>query len=80
MHHNALRGDLLKYGYVFPQGGTHISTLIAPVEDPGSALPESARIVLKLLINTFTALEGQISQLDGEINRRSKADLPVSAP
>jgi transposase len=71
---NALRGHLLEYGYIFPQGSTHVATLIAQVEDPGSALPESARVVLKLLIDTLTALEGQISQLDGEINRRSKAD------
>ncbi len=71
---NALRGHLLEYGYIFPQGSTHVATLIAHVEDPGSDLPESARVVLKLLIDTFTALEAQISQLDGEINRRSKAD------
>jgi transposase len=71
---NALRGHLLEYGYVFPQGVTHVATLVAHVEDPRSALPESARLVLKLLIDTFTALEGQIAQLDGEINRRSKAD------
>ena len=31
----------------------------------------------KLLIDTFTALEAQIKELDGEINRRSKAD-PVA--
>src|SRR5262249_37878192 len=43
-------------------------------EDPQSSLPESARLVLKLLIDIFTALEGQIAELDGEINRRSKAD------
>jgi transposase len=71
---NALRGHLLEYGYVSPQGVTHVATLVAHVEDPGSALPENARLILKLLIDTFTALEGQIAQLDGEINRRSKAD------
>ena len=71
---NALRGHLLEYGCVFPQGSTHVAALIAQVEDSGSALPESARVVLKLMIDTFTALEGQIAQLDGEINRRSKAD------
>jgi len=71
---NALRGHLLEYGYIFPQGITHLATLVALVDDPESCLPESARVVLKLLIDTFTALEAQISQLDGEINRRSKAD------
>ena len=32
------------------------------------------RIILKLLIDTFTALEAQIAALDAEINRRSKSD------
>jgi transposase len=71
---NALRGHLSEYGYVFPQGITHIATLVAHVEDPRSSLPESARLVLRLLVDTFTALERQIAELDGEINRRSKAD------
>ena len=74
---NALRGHLSEYGYVFPQGITHVATLVAHVEDPRSSLPESARVVLKLLVDTFTALEGQIAELDGEINRRSRAD-PVA--
>jgi hypothetical protein len=30
-------------------------------------------VVLRLLIDTFTALEAQIKELDGEINRRSRA-------
>jgi len=47
---NALRGHLLEYGYNFPQGITHLATLVALVDDPESCLPESARVVLKLLI------------------------------
>jgi transposase len=70
---NALRGHLFEYGYVFPQGITHVSTLVAHLEDPQSSLPESARVILKLLADTFTALEAQITELDAE-NRRSKAD------
>ena len=71
---NALRGHLLEYGYVFPQGISHVATLVGLVEDPQSSVPESARIILKLLVDTFTALDGQIAALDSEINRRSKAD------
>jgi transposase len=71
---NALRGHLLEYGYVFPQGIAHVATLVALVEDLHSSLPESVRIILKLLVDTFTALEGQIAELDAEINRRSKTD------
>jgi len=74
---NALRGHHPEYGYVFRQGITHAAALIAHVEDPNASLPESAQVVLRLLINTFTALEAQIKELDGEINRRSRAD-PVA--
>ena len=71
---NALRGHLLEFGYVFPQGISHVATLVGLVEDPQSSVPESARIILQLLVDTFTALDGQIAALDAEINRRSKAD------
>jgi transposase len=37
-------------------------------------LPESARAILKVLIETFTALEVQIKQLDIEINKRAKSN------
>ena len=70
---NALRGHLLEFGYVFPQGISHVATLVGLVEDLQSSLPESARIILQLLVDTFTALDGQIAALDAEI-RRSKAD------
>jgi Transposase len=74
---NALRGHLSEYGYVFRQGITHAATLVAHVENPNSSLPERARVILRLLIDTFSALEMQIKELDGEINRRSRAD-PVA--
>jgi transposase len=71
---NALRGHLMEYGYVFPKGITHVEALVALVEDLQSALPDSARVILKLLIDTFTALEAQITALEAEINQRSKSD------
>jgi transposase len=74
---NALRGHLAEYGYIFPQGITHAPTLIAHVEDPDTPLPESARVILKVLIETLKALEPQIKQLDAEIAQRAKAD-PVA--
>jgi transposase len=69
-----LRGHLSEYGYTFAQGITHVPALIDQVEDPNTTLPESARSILKILIETFTALEAQIKQLDVEINRRAKAE------
>src|SRR6516164_4375155 len=71
---NALRGHLMEYGYVFPKGITHVETLVAVVEDPRSSLPDSVRVILKLLVDTFTALEAQITALDAEIRQRSKSD------
>ena len=46
---NALRGHLTEYGHVFPKGITHVETLVAVVEDLQSSLPDSARVILKLL-------------------------------
>ena len=71
---NALRGHLMEYGYVFPKGITHVEALVALVEDLQSSLPDSVRVILKLLVDTFTALEAQIAVLDAEINQRSKSD------
>ena len=36
---NALRGHLFEYGYTFPQGITHVATLVALVEDPDPPCP-----------------------------------------
>src|SRR5215472_12554706 len=44
------------------------------VEDLPSSLPDSVRVILKLLVDTFTALEAQITALDAEIRQRSKSD------
>ena len=40
-------------------------------------LPESARVILRLLVDSFAALEARIAVLDAEIDRRAKAD-PVA--
>jgi hypothetical protein len=40
---------------------THVQTLVALVEDLQSPLLDSVRIILKLLVDTFTALEAQIA-------------------
>ncbi len=41
---NALRGHLAEFGEVAPQGSTYAAKLIAIVEDPQTALPQTARI------------------------------------
>ena len=64
----------MEYGYVFPKGITHVEALVAVVEDLQSSLPDNVRAILKLLVDTFTALEAQIAALDAEITQRSKSD------
>ena len=74
---NALRGHLAEYGYVVPQGITHVGALIGHIEDRNTSLPESARTVLMVLVGTYRALDAQVGELDAEIARRAKAD-PVA--
>jgi transposase len=74
---NALRGNLAEYGYVVAQGITHADAVIAHVEDPSTVLPESARMILAVLVGTYKALDVQIEALDGGISRRAKTD-PVA--
>src|SRR3712207_1262897 len=74
---NALRGHLAEYGYVVPQGPAHVDSLVALVEDPNSAVPESARVILRVVIRTLDALGAQLKALDAEITQRAKAD-PVA--
>src|SRR5499427_316505 len=55
---NALRGHLMEYGYVFPKGITHVEALVALVEDLQSSLPDSVRVILKLLVDTLSSRSG----------------------
>ena len=71
---NALRGHLTEYGMIAPTGTAHMKTLIGWIDDPSSPLPESARAILKVLVDGLTVLERQIAVLDVEIARRSRED------
>jgi transposase len=71
---NALRGHLAEFGMVVAQGPAHVAKLIAAVADAEHPLPEAARPVLLVLVETLNALESQIKRLDAEIARRAKED------
>ena len=71
---NALRGHLCEYGLIVPQGPSHVERLIAQVEDPASGIPEAARSCLARLVPMLRDLQIEISELDGEIAARAKAD------
>ncbi|WP_085026452.1 IS110 family transposase [Ensifer aridi] len=71
---NALRGHLMEYGWVVPQGPSHMAVLIEGIEASSCPLPESARTALKVLTDSLRVLDEQIAGLDGEIARRSRED------
>jgi transposase len=71
---NALRGHLSEFGFIAPQGPSHIQQLIDQVEDPSSRIPEAARCCLVFLIEALRRLEEQVRELDAEITARAKVD------
>jgi transposase len=71
---NAIRGHLAEYGFVAPQGPSHIERLIAQIEDPASDLPQAARAPLAVLVCVLRHLKEQTAALDTEIAARAKAD------
>ena len=74
---NALRGHLAEYGHVVPKGADHVDRLVALAKDETSSVPQAARGILQVLIDSTEALGKQIDTLDAEIGRRAKDD-PVA--
>ena len=71
---NALRGHLAEFGLIVAQGPAHVPQLVQAVENPDEPLPEIARPVLQILIDTLHRLDEQIALLDREVAQRAKAD------
>ncbi len=71
---NSLRGHLAEYGFIAAQGASHVATLIECVVDDKNTLPEAARLVLAMLVETYRDLEDRIRRLDHEITRRARED------
>ena len=71
---NALRGHLAEYGTIVRQGPAHVAQLIAYVQDSQCYLPEAARVILTVLVETLQLLEAKIKTLDIEIARRARRD------
>jgi len=74
---NALRGHLGEYGLVAAKGPSHVIKLVAYVEDPGSDVPDAARLVLRTLVEALRFLSERIDLLDREIARRAREDDEV---
>src|SRR3954468_15438043 len=71
---NALRGHLAEFGLVVAKGPAHVSQLVQAVETPDEPLPEIARPILQILIDTLHRLDEQSALLDREVIQRAKAD------
>ncbi|HEU0146459.1 MAG TPA: IS110 family transposase [Bradyrhizobium sp.] len=71
---NALRGHLAEFGLIVAQAPAHVPQLVQAVENPDEPLPEIARPVLQILIDTLHRLDEQIARLDREVVQRVKAD------
>jgi transposase len=71
---NALRGHLAEFGFIAPQGASHVGRLIAQVEDPGFTVPEGARSCLMRLVTMLRGLQEEVEALDREIAARAKSD------
>jgi transposase len=74
---NALRGHLGEYGLVAAKGPGHVIKLVEHVEDPGSNVPDAARLVLRTLVEGLRFLSERIDLLDREIARRAREDDEV---
>jgi transposase len=71
---NALRGHLAEFGIVVAKGSAHVSQLVQAVESSDGPLPEIARPILQILIDTLHRLDEQIAVLDREVAQRAKAN------
>ena len=71
---NALRGHLAEFGIVVAKGPSDVAQLVQVLEDRAEPVPELARPILQILIDTLRALEDRIAFLDREIAQWAKED------
>lgn len=71
---NALRGLLAEYGWIAPKGLLHLAGMITRIEDPACDLPQSARDVFLVMIDSIKEQDRRVRELDREIARRARED------
>jgi transposase len=69
---NALRGHLAEFGLVAAKGPPRVPQLVQAVKDPDEPIPEIARPILQMLVETLHRLDEQIAGLDQEVAQRAK--------
>jgi len=71
---NALRGHMAEFGHTVAKGPAHVARLVELVRDLASDLPDEARSVLIITVESLEALRAQITVLDRQIEARAKAN------
>lgn len=75
---NAIRGHMTEYGWVAPKGPSWMKKLGDLIEDQtGSALPQAARNMFRIMLGMLDELDCRIADLDKEITRRAREDEVV---
>jgi transposase len=69
---NALQGHLAEFGIVAAGGPARVPQLMQAVEDLDESIPELARPVLQMVVETLHRLDEQIALLDHEVAQRAK--------
>src|SRR4051812_8089279 len=69
---NALCGHLAEFGLIVAKGPAHVPQLLRAVEDPNEPIPEIARPVLQMPVETLHRRDEQIAGLDQEVAQRAK--------
>ena len=71
---NALRGHLAEFGVIAPQGPAHVRRLALAIEAPGAGLPESVRVLGRLLLERIACLDAEIKGLEKETRANARQD------
>jgi transposase len=74
MSGNAFRSALAEFGIVAAQGLKGLRSLMELLADPASAVPEAARLPLRVLARQWETLNADICKLETEIVRAAKSD------
>ena len=74
MSGNAFRSALAEFGLVAAQGLKGLRSLMEALDDPASAIPEAARMPLRVLGRQWERFNADIRKLETEIVRSAKTD------
>lgn len=74
MSGNAFRSALSEFGIVAAQGLKGLRSLMEALQDPASAIPDTARMALRLLVRQWENLNADICKLETQIVGAAKTD------